>query len=216
MTETLAKISPPAAHRARLLLIDDDRLVLAALTRGLRSEGYEVCAASDGAEALDAAGQGGWDLAIVDMRLPDTNGIDLARTLNSTWNLPSLFLSAYDERELVEAAAAEGGLGYLVKPISPRQLLPTIEAALARARDLRALFETKERLERAVDSGRYTSTAVGILMERRGLSRDEAFQILRSEARNQRTQVEALASNLVKALNTVNTLSDGPSELLRK
>lgn len=155
------------------------------------------------------AGRFPYDLAILDIRLPDTTGIELARSLRRLRNLPSLFFSAYDDLAQIDEAVAEGGLGYLIKPVTPRQLMPAIEAALARARDLRALLQTKERLEDAVDAARNTSTAVGILMERRRLGRDEAFQYLRAEARNQRRPIEALAGCVVKAAETLNTLKDG-------
>lgn len=193
---------------SRILLVDDDRLVLAALDRGLRAEGYDVEPAGDGGEALSLAGGKPFNLAVVDIRLPDMTGIELAGRLRRQWNLPSLFFSAYDDKALVEEAVAQGGLGYLVKPVNPRHLLPTIDAALARARELNALMQSKERLEQALESGRDTNTAIGILMERRHLSRDEAFQCLRAEARSQRLSVESLAGRLVQAEEMMNTLKN--------
>lgn len=192
--------------QTRILLVDDDGLILATLTRGLQAEGYAVDYASDAESALSVAAQAEHDLAVVDIRMPGISGIELARRLRELHELPTLFVSAYDDREQIEAAAAEGGMGYVVKPVNVRQLVPAIEAALARARDLAALREAKGRLEQALEGGRNTNTAVGIVMESRHLSRDAAFQKLRAEARAQGRKLEALAGELVDAIDAANSL----------
>lgn len=194
----------PAA--ARILVVDDDRLILDLLAEGLRAKGYAVDAASTGADALALAGTSSHDLAVVDIRLPDLSGIEVARRLREAFGIPALFLSAHDDEETVREAVAGGGLGYVVKPVAFRQFLPGIESALARAHDLRALAETGKRLEQALESGRDTCTAIGILMGHQGLGREEAFQKLRGEARRQRCSVESLAGRVVAATETINTL----------
>lgn len=191
----------------RILLVDDDRLVLSTVGNGLRGEGYAVEIASSGKEAIALAEQTGCDLAILDIQLPDMSGVDLARCLKQAGDTPVLFLSAFNERSTVEAALAEGGLGYLVKPVDIHQLVPAVEAALARARDLKALTEVTGQLQQALAGGRNTSTAIGILMERHLLGYDEAFQKLRSAARAKGCKIEVLASRLVDAAETLNTLS---------
>lgn len=194
--------SPPN----HLLLVDDDRLVLDILVQGLSAKGYTVDATSDGAGALALASHASHDLAVVDIRLPDMSGIALAQQLSLKFNIPVLFLSAFDEEDMVQDAIAGGGLGYVVKPVVLRQFLPVVESALARARDLRVLEQTKIRLEQALECGRDTSTAIGILMGLQGLGREAAFQKLRAEARAQRCTVETLASRIVAAAETINTL----------
>ena len=117
-----------------------------------------------------------------------------------------LFLSAYSDRDMVEDAINEGGLGYMVKPVDVPQLVPAIEAALARSRDLQALGKTRDQLEEALQGGRDTSTAIGILMERQGLRRQEAFNLLRVRARAQRSRLETLAHDIVDAKELLNGL----------
>jgi len=107
---------------------------------------------------------------------------------------------------MVEEAIDEGGLGYVVKPVDVLQLVPAIEAALARARDLQALGKAKDRLEEALKGGRDTTTAIGILMERRGLGRQDAFELLRMHARAQRRRLELLARDIVDAAETLNAM----------
>lgn len=183
----------------RLLLVDDDRLVLATLAHGLAALGYEVATADSGEAALAAAADGAFDLAIVDVRMPGLPGIELCHALAEGHRVPSLFLSAFGDREEVERAIGEGGLGYLVKPVDAPRLVPAIEAALARARDLRALFEAKAQLEQALAGGRYTSMAIGILMATRGFDERAAFEVLRGEARHGRRKLEDHCRELVRA-----------------
>ena len=187
-----------------LLLADDDRLVLATLAKGLRDAGYEVEAVDSGERAIACAAAGSFDLAVLDVRMPGLPGQETARRLREGHNLPALFLSAYGEREVVKQAVAVGALGYVVKPVDAPQLVPAIEAALARARDLKALLDTKAQLECALASGRYASMAVGILMERRGLGEQTAFEVLRTRARASRRKLEDLSRELVDAEDQLN------------
>ncbi len=189
-----------------VLLVDDDRLILGTLGNGLRQAGYAVAEAASGETALALAQHQIPDLAILDIRMPGISGIELARWLRDTHRVPTLFLSAYSDKKMVEEAIDEGGLGYVVKPVDVSQLVPAIEAALARARDLQALGKAKDRLEEALKGGRDTTTAIGILMERRGLRRQDAFELLRTHARAQRRRLELLARDIVDAAETLNAM----------
>lgn len=190
----------------RILLVDDDSLVLAGLALGLRGEGYAVDTAGDGAQALAAVAGASYDLAVVDIRMPRISGIELARQLRQGGGPPVMFLSAFSDKDSVREALAEGGLGYVVKPVDIVQLVPSVEAALARARDLNALLEVTEQLHQALAGGRNTSTAIGILMERHSLGQETAFKKLRMAARSKGVKVEALATQVVDATDLVNTL----------
>lgn len=185
--------------KATLLLADDDRLVLATLTEGLRRSGYTVLDAAGGEEAIRLAGEHRPDLAILDMRMPDRDGLAVARWLCEHTDCPFLFLSAYGDAEVVEAAVQSGALGYLVKPLDVQQIQPSIEAALNRGREMRALLEEEAQLSAALRLGREISMAVGILMAREGLDEQAAFEHLRRQARAQRRRLSALAAELVHA-----------------
>jgi len=194
-----------------ILVVDDDRLVVATLARGLRGEGYVVFEASSGSAALKLAAENTFDLAILDIRMPEMSGTELAQRLMSEHGLPALFLSAYSDREMVESAIARGGLGYLVKPVDVPNLIPALQTALARGRDINALLEAKSQLEQALSAGRETSTAMGILMERFRMSRTGAFEELRRCARSQGRKIDKVAQELVEAAETLNALGQaGP------
>lgn len=198
--------------RANLLLADDDRLILATLGQGLRDAGYHVVVVDSGQAALAAADKEAFDLAILDVRMPALSGIETARALLEKNDLHALFLTAYSDDATVAQAVREGGLGYLVKPVDPLRLVPAVEAALARDRDLRALRRNGEQLEHALAGGRYTNQAIGMLMERHRLGREAAYEHLRAKARSQGRRVEALAEELLAAAETLNFLGDGHPE----
>lgn len=192
------------SDRRTILLVDDDRLILATLGAGLRDAGYEVLEATNGEAALVLVRERDPDIALLDMRMPGMSGLELARQLRAESDVPFLFLSAYGDSATVREAAAEGALGYLVKPVDVPQVLPTIESALARAEEIRALRRTESQLNTALASSREASMAIGILMERARVDRMQAFEILRDHSRSQRRKLSDVANELVDSTEAVN------------
>jgi response regulator NasT len=195
------------AKPRKVLLVDDDRLVLATLGSGLEEVGYAVqtCASADEAKrilAIDAP-----DIAVLDVRMPGPSGLDLARELRDVYETPFIFLTAFSEAEVVMQAAQYGALGYIVKPVEITQLVPAIEAAAARAEELRKLRETGGQLQRALNESREVSMAVGLLMERRRLDRRQAFELLRTMARSQRRRIGEVAEEMLDAAEFLNNSS---------
>jgi two-component system, response regulator PdtaR len=188
-----------------ILVVDDDRLVLAALAEGLRGAGYRVTGAAGGQDALGAAGRDAPDLALIDVRMPGMGGIELGGKLREA-GVPFLYLSAYGDDDVVEQAVNEGALGYLVKPLDIQQIVPSIEAALACAAQFRKLRETEAQLNTALAGSREISMAVGLLMMRDRLNRDQAFEVLRANARSQRRQVAEVAKELLTSAEKLYTI----------
>ncbi|QEA13093.1 ANTAR domain-containing response regulator [Comamonas flocculans] len=183
----------------RLLLVDDDRLVLATLARGMAAQGWQVsCADSaEDARAQLAAGLRP-DIALLDVRLPGDDGVTLARELGQRYQLPCLMLSAWGDEATVASASDSGALGYLVKPLDPLQLGPMLRTALARAREQANLRQNNEQLEQALQQTREINVAVGILMVQHRLKRDAAFELLRKAARCQRRRLATLAQEVIQ------------------
>jgi AmiR/NasT family two-component response regulator len=198
--------NPAPAARPRLLLVDDDRLVLATLADGLRDEGYEVSVAASGEEAEELCKSESFDLAILDVRMPGMDGLELARRMRANGAPPFLCLSAYGDTDKVKAATGSGALGYLVKPIDIPQLVPSIEAALIRGDEIRRLRDSEVRLQQALVIEQKTRMAVGILMERDGLDRQAAFEALRQHARSSRRKIAECAEEIVSAVDTLNQI----------
>lgn len=187
-------------RKARLLLVDDDRLVLSTLSSGLIDAGYDVSAAESAEEAeMLLAGGRRPDLAIVDIRMSGQDGLYLARRLRELDHIPFLMLSAYSEQRMIDQASRHGALGYLVKPLDTPQLLPAIEAALSRANELQSLRETRSQLQAALDAERDISVAIGITMAQQRLGRQEAFEQLRKSARSQRRKLGEVAMDVIRA-----------------
>jgi response regulator NasT len=193
-----------ASRPSRILLLDDERLILATLGRGLRSAGFEVLTAESVEEALGhLASAERPDLAILDVNLPGQSGLAFALRLRELDRIPFLMLSAYGEPAYVEQAAQCGALAYLVKPIDVVQLVPEVHAALARATEIKELRDTREQLQQALDSERDISMAVGVLIVRRGIDRKAAFEWLRQSARQQRRRIALVAADLVREAEAV-------------
>jgi len=191
-----------------ILVVDDDRLVLASLARGLRGAGYRVSEAGSGKEALSVVEQDPPDLALLDVRMPGMDGIELGRLLSERTGAPFLYLSAYGQADVVQQAVAHGALGYLVKPLDIGQILPSVEAALARAAELGKLRLSEAQLNTALAGSRETSIAVGLLMERKRLDREQAFEVLRAHARSERRTVVEAARDLVASVEKLNNLPE--------
>jgi two-component system, response regulator PdtaR len=193
----------PPTPQKHLLLVDDDRLVLAMVARGLIDAGYRVSSA-DSAEEAEAMLADGTrpDLVILDVRMPGNSGLYLAQRLLDK-HIPFMLLSAYSASQIVVEAAQCGALAYAVKPLEVAQLIPAIEVALVRAKELQSLRTTGEQLQTALDQERAVSVAVGITMMQYRLARRDAFDLLRSTARRNNTRLAALAAEIVRTCESI-------------
>jgi AmiR/NasT family two-component response regulator len=184
-----------SSQEQRVLLMDDEPVIVATLADGLRRAGFDVTATTAAAEALEHVRQATFALAILDYAMPGQNGLEAAALLTKL-HQPFMFLSAYSDPELVDQAIIAGALAYVVKPIDPVQLIPTVRAAAQRAQEISALLEQTERLSKAIDTNRDVSVAVGLLMAQRGLSRRVAYETLRQHARRTRRRLSDLAAEI--------------------
>ena len=191
---------------ARILIVDDDRLVLSALAIGLETFGYVVSKVGSGEQALEILDTVKPDLIVMDVCLPGISGVEAARQIWQKRDIPVIFLSAYEDPQTVRDAVALGGMSYLVKPITVNQLVPVIESALARASDIAKLKEQEENLAAALQQSREISVAIGVLMERHDLTAEGAFETLRSHARNTQRKTSDVAKDVISG-----ALELGPS-----
>ncbi len=182
--------------QAHLLLVEDDLLILSTLARGLREAGYRVGEAESAEDAMRLCAEIRPDLAVLDVRMRGLSGLELGRWLAER-DISFMFLTAYDDEDFVREARQAGALGYLVKPLDVPRIIPSLETALARARDLAGMRESEERLVVALQNSREISTAIGRLMERHGLSAEQAFERLRGEARASRRKVLEVAREML-------------------
>jgi len=201
--ESNSEVSSPD-HKPHVLVVDDDRVILATLEVGLHDAGYEVSVAGSAKEAVDLMAKSPPDLVILDVRMPGMDGVELAGYLRERTNIPFLFLSAYGDVDLVRTAVAQGALGYLLKPIDIPNLIPSVAAALARGREIERLRDAETRLKTALATEQKTRTAVGVLMERQRLDPQTAFETLRRHARSQRRKITEVADEVINAAQALN------------
>jgi len=185
-----------------VMVVDDDRLVLATLCAGLRQAGIEVIEADSGDEAILLARRHKPQLAILDMRMQGKSGMDVARYLAANTRTGFLFLSAFNDTATIEEANRLGALGYLVKPLDVKQIVPAVRAALAQTASRSAPTPAGGMARGARDE----QVAIGILMERMRLDYDRALDALRNQARLEGASMEALATSMVEAANRLNSI----------
>jgi two-component system KDP operon response regulator KdpE len=117
----------------RVLVCDDEMQIRRALRVVLKDAGFEVTETADAAEALDAVSVKPPDAAIIDLILPDGDGVEVCRSIRSWSEMPILVLSAVGEEEQKVRALEAGADDYVTKPFGPRELIARLNAALRRA-----------------------------------------------------------------------------------
>ena len=193
--------------KRRVLLVDDEPLILATIGQVLRNAGYETAEASCGEDALKVAQEFDPDLALLDVIMSGMTGLELAKRLQAETDIPFMFISANAEVEIVKQASEYGAVGYLLKPFDIAQIIPAFEAALGRADEIRRLRSSEANLTIALNSGRETSMAVGLLMAKFGADRHTAFEVLRAYSRSNRCKMNEVAEDLLAAEEMFNSFN---------
>jgi response regulator NasT len=193
--------------KRRVLLVDDEPLILATIGQVLRNAGYETAEAASGEDALKVAQEFDPDLALLDVIMSGMTGLELAKRLQAETDIPFMFISANAEVEIVKQASEYGAVGYLLKPFDIAQIIPAFEAALGRADEIRRLRSSEANLTIALNSGRETSMAVGLLMAKFGTDRHTAFEVLRAYSRSYRCKMNEVAEDLLAAEEMFNSFN---------
>ena len=190
-----------ANRKATILVVDDDRLVLATLAHGLTQAGYDVIDADNGDDAILLAREHRPDLALLDIRMQGKSGFDVAAYLREYCQLPFMFLSAFSDEQTAAQVKALGAVAYLVKPLDIGQILPVVDAALAAA---------AARGAAPLDPGHAADLpapevlmAVGVLMHRYSLARVQAFERLHRLAQAEHRSIDAQAKLLLDAVEVL-------------
>lgn len=176
----------------RILIAEDESIIRMGLKSMLQDLGHKVYAARDGEAALDAARTHNPDLAILDIKMPKLNGLQVAAALARSQPMPILLLTAFSQQELVEIATDLPIQGYLVKPIQQQELSAAIAVASKRFADSQALESEKIKLENKLAARKIIDRAKGKLMDE-GLSEEEAYLYLQKQARDKHQSMQKTA-----------------------
>ena len=191
-----------AKGQVRVLIAEDETIIRLDLRAQLEELGYLVCGeARNGNEAVELARELEPEVAILDVKMPDSDGLDAARRILAERSIPILLLTAYSDPELVGRAARAGVFAYLVKPFQSSDLMPAIETAIARHGELDELRGEAEGLAEALAARKSIERAKGLLMEREGLSEGDAFSRLRGASQRSGQPMKLIADAIVAALS---------------
>lgn len=182
----------------RILIAEDEPIPRMDLREMLENLGYAIVGeAADGRTAINLARELHPDLVIMDIMMPEVDGIAAARVLTEERIAPVLVVTAYQHRELVEGAKEAGVLAYVSKPFSEAQLVPAIEVALARFREFRALEQELGDTKAALETRRIVERAKGVLMDRHGLREEEAYRRIQKLSMDTRKSMREVAEAIL-------------------
>jgi response regulator NasT len=182
----------------RVVIAEDEAIIRLDLKETLEEEGYEVVGETGrGDKAVDLVRELRPDLAILDIKMPGMDGIEAARLITKDQICGVLVLTAFSQREVIEQARDAGALAYLVKPFQKSDLVPAIEVAIARFREMRALNGEVDALEEQLETRKSIDRAKGILIDQCSLSESDAYGFIQRGAMNHRTTMKAVADMVI-------------------
>ncbi len=182
----------------RVVIAEDEAIIRMDLRETLEEEGYEVIGETGrGDQAVELVRALQPDLAILDVKMPGMDGLEAARIINGEKICGVLMLTAFSQREVVEQARDAGALAFLVKPFQKSDLIPAIEVAMGRFRELRSLTGEIDALGEQLESRKVVERAKGVLIDQAGMSESDAFSFIQRTAMSERTRMRDVADRIL-------------------
>ena len=193
--------------RQRVVIADDETIVRMDIREILEANGYEVVGeASDGIDAVELCRQQNPDLVLLDIKMPLMDGLSAAKQIHETnGNVAIVILTAYNDERFIDKAAEYGSVGYVVKPLNERSLLPAIKIALKRAADFVKLKTELEEQKQKLEDRKIIDRAKGYLMKEQGMEEDAAYQYLRSLSMKKRVSIRDISEIILNSGKMMNT-----------
>ena len=193
---TVAENAPPT--QTRVVIAEDEAIIRLDLKEILEEEGYHVVGETGrGDEAVELVREHNPELAILDIKMPGLDGLSAAREIAQERRAAVQILTAFSQRNLIEEARDAGALAYLVKPFQRSELIPAIEVALGRFREMRALEQEVQAAEDRLETRKLVDRAKGILMDRYGMKEQDAFSWLQRRAMSDRITLKVIAERVI-------------------
>lgn len=189
----------------RVVIAEDEAIIRLDLKEILEIEGYDVVGETGrGDEAVDLVARLKPDLAVLDVKMPGIDGIEVARRITADHSVAVLILTAFSQRNLIEDARDAGVVAYLVKPFQRGELVPAIEVALARFEEYRAIEQEHAKLSKEVasledklETRRVVDRAKGVLMDREAMTEKDAFSFVQRAAMDRRVPMRQVAQEII-------------------
>ena len=185
-------------RKLKIIVADDESIIRLGLRAMLADLGHEALMAANGREALSLARSASPDLAILDIEMPLTDGLEAARVIARKHPMPILILTAYSQQDLIQQAAQLPIQGYLVKPVNERDLAAAIEVAIARFEETQAAARENAELRESLVTRKLVERARGVLT-RSGMSEEEAYLAIQRQARERRITMRQAAEAILAA-----------------
>lgn len=186
--------------KRRIVVAEDESLIRMDIVETLKDQGFDVVGeAGDGLKAIELAKELKPDLMVMDIKMPDMDGLSAAEQI-AKLRIPVVFLTAFNQQELVSRASEVGAMAFLVKPFSPEDLLPAIEVALSRFQQLTQLESEVSDLTARLETRKIVERAKGVLGVQMGLSEPEAFRWIQKAAMDRRIGMVDVARTILDQL----------------
>ncbi|MGA1361334.1 MAG: ANTAR domain-containing response regulator [Ilumatobacteraceae bacterium] len=182
----------------RVVIAEDEAIIRLDLKETLEEEGYDVVGETGrGDKAVDLVRELRPDIAVLDIKMPGMDGLEAARQITKDRICGVLVLTAFSQREVIEEARDAGALAYLVKPFQKSDLIPAIEVAIGRFREMQALNGEVEVLGEQLETRKILDRAKGVLIDSFSMSESDAYGFIQRGAMNHRTTMRAVAEMVV-------------------
>ena len=191
----------------RVLIVDDESLIRMDLRDIIESCGHEVVAeGTNGVEALALCKKHKPDIILMDVKMPELDGIEAARQIGFHHEAPVVLLTSYSQQDLIDKARDSGVYGYLIKPVREEQLVPSLEMALGRYKTDAQLREKMAELEQSLEDRKIIQKGTGILMELYSISEAEAYNRIRTLSMNKQISIIETCNLIIKQSNKSNNI----------
>ena len=198
----------------RVVIAEDEAIIRLDLKEILEAEGYAVIGETGrGDEAIDLVRMLEPDLVILDIKMPGMNGIDAAKVISDEGLAAVILLTAFSQQDLIHEASNAGVLAYLVKPFQRSDLVPSIELALGRFKEISDLKQETLMLRESLQTRKLVDRAKGLLIDSYGLKESDAYRFLQKKAMEDRTTMKSVAEDI---LTDISNLDAGPPEKMDK